>query len=157
MTQKIKNNSLAEQVFLMLGSNIEPRRDYLSAAFNAITAWPECHEVHYVSPIRETAPYGEFNQSSFLNQLLVVSIALLPLELLRRIKQIERIIGRRESYRWGPREIDIDILFYGSWAVDLPELQIPHVDYCNRSFVRDLLCEYDPNFCDPYSGKSVGK
>ncbi|WP_051321610.1 2-amino-4-hydroxy-6-hydroxymethyldihydropteridine diphosphokinase [Chrysiogenes arsenatis] len=157
MTRKTKAEATETLVFLVLGSNIEPRQDFLAAATTAIAAWPECVRVHYLSPLHETEPYGVVDQAPFLNQLMVIVTPLLPLELLARAKQVEQQVGRQETFPWGPREIDIDIVFYGSWAVDVPELRIPHVDYRNRQFVLDLLHEYDPNFCDPYTGEPVGR
>lgn len=115
----------------------------------------EVGPLRWQSQVHSTPPYGVCDQLDFLNQLLLVETILLPRQLLCKVKELEQQLGRQSTYRWGPREIDIDIIFYGHWQVQTSELTIPHADYHNRIFVLDLLLEYDPAMCDPVSGTSV--
>ncbi len=143
---------MKKNVFLALGSNIEPRETFLLNAFNRLT---ELGNIIAVAPLYESLPYGESNQSNFLNTALQMRCDLSPHELLMSLKNIERQLGRQNRYRWGPREIDLDIIFYGNLILHTPELQIPHSDYQNRRFVLQPLTDIAPDFVPPDSGKPL--
>jgi 2-amino-4-hydroxy-6-hydroxymethyldihydropteridine diphosphokinase len=96
------------------------------------------------SRVQETEPVGIRDQPQFLNQVLEVETSLEPRPLLDTIKSIERQLGRTARERWGPREIDIDILRYDGRTVDEPGLHIPHQELGNRPFLLDLLAEIEP-------------
>ena len=91
----------------------------------------------------ETEPVGITDQPRFLNQVLEVETSLEPRPLLETVKRIEEQVGRIQRQRWGPREIDIDILRYDGRRVDETGLHIPHRELSNRPFLLDLLRELD--------------
>ena len=93
----------------------------------------------------ETEPFGISEQPRFLNQVLEVEWVGTPRQLLAAAKASERAVGRTPTYRWGPREIDIDILLFGDREVSEPDLQIPHPGLREREFVRGPLLELRPD------------
>lgn len=127
------------RVWLALGSNVGNRDQYLAAARAALAK--SGVRLIRASHVEETAPVGVADQPAFLNQVLEGETELEPDQLLRAVKQIERDLGRQPRQRWGPREIDIDILRYADRTVDEPDLQIPHRELQNRPFLLDLLQE----------------
>ena len=100
----------------------------------------------------ETEPLGVPDQPWFLNTAVEVCTELSPRALLGRCKAVEYRLGRRPSLRWGPREIDVDILLYGQWLVREPDLWIPHPQMRHRRFVLAPLLELIPRSVDPASG-----
>lgn len=129
------------RVWLALGSNLGNREGYLAAARAALTGAGVA--VIRESPVAETEPVGITDQPRFLNQVLEVDTTFEPRALLERVKQIEQELGRQHRQRWGPREIDIDILRYNDRTVDEPGLHIPHPELQNRPFLVDLLREVE--------------
>ena len=93
----------------------------------------------------ETEPFGISDQPPFLNQVLEVEWEGTPEELLAAAKAVEQRVGRTPTYRWGPREIDVDILLFGDRQVRTSELEIPHPGLRQRDFVRDQLLELRPD------------
>jgi 2-amino-4-hydroxy-6-hydroxymethyldihydropteridine diphosphokinase len=126
-------------VWLALGSNLGDRARYLQAAREALSA--AGITVVHGSRVAETEPIGVEDQPPFLNQVLEVETSLEPRRLLETVKAIEQRLGRVARERWGPREIDIDILRYDRRTVDEPGLHIPHPELHNRPFLLDLLEE----------------
>ena len=125
------------RVWLALGSNLGDRAEYLQAAREAL---PEVGAtVVRASRVAETEPVGIREQPDFLNQVLEIETSLEPRPLLDAIKGIEQKLGRTARQRWGPREIDIDILRYNDRTVDESGLHIPHPELQNRPFLLDLL------------------
>jgi len=131
----------SSRVWLALGSNLGDRAGYLQAARDAL---PEVgFTVIRASRVAETEPVGIREQPQFLNQVLEVETSLEPRPLLDALKRIERELGRTIRERWGPREIDIDILRYNGRVVDEAGLHIPHAELQNRPFLLDLLEDID--------------
>lgn len=97
----------------------------------------------------ETAPYGVPDQPDFLNQVLEVEWEAEPRRLLEVAKEVEAVVGRRPSRRWGPREIDVDILLFGDLELSEPDLVIPHPGLRVRAFVRRSLAELRPDILEP--------
>jgi len=129
------------RVWLALGSNVGDRAGYLEAARAAL---PEAGIMLVrASRVDETEPVGVRDQPRFLNQVLEVETSLEPRPLLDALKRIEHKLGRTARERWGPREIDIDILRYDGRSVDEPGLHIPHAELQNRPFLLDLLRDID--------------
>jgi 2-amino-4-hydroxy-6-hydroxymethyldihydropteridine diphosphokinase len=130
------------RAYLALGSNLGDRDAYLDAARRLLAE----HGVRLVreSSVRETEPFGVTDQPAFLNQLLEVEWRGTPRSLLDTVKTVEKEAGRTATYRWGPREIDVDILLFGTEQVDEPGLTIPHPGLADRQFVKDLLGELLP-------------
>jgi 2-amino-4-hydroxy-6-hydroxymethyldihydropteridine diphosphokinase len=129
------------RVWLALGSNLGERAQNLAFARAALSN----AGVTLVreSQVKETEPVGVTDQPRFLNQVLEVDTSLEPRELLETVKRIEDQVGRVQRQRWGPREIDIDILRYDGRRVDEPGLRIPHPELPNRPFLLDLLKELE--------------
>lgn len=125
------------RVWLALGSNLGDRDSYLTAARAALPGAGVT--VVRASRVAETEPVGVRDQPRFLNQVLEVETSLEPRPLLEAVKRIEQQLGRTAHERWGPREIDIDILRYDGRTVDEPGLHIPHPELPNRPFLLDLL------------------
>jgi 2-amino-4-hydroxy-6-hydroxymethyldihydropteridine diphosphokinase len=140
------------QIALALGSNIGNRLEALRAAVKAL---PPYVEVTAISPVYETAPAYVIDQPAFLNAAVIGTTRLEPLTLLWTLKDIENNIGRLPTFRYGPRVIDIDILFYGEQIVDLPELKIPHNAVAEREFVLRPLNNIAPNLRYPGTEQTV--
>jgi 2-amino-4-hydroxy-6-hydroxymethyldihydropteridine diphosphokinase len=124
-------------VWLALGSNLGDRAGYLQAAREALAE--AGITLVRASRVEETEPVGVKTQPRFLNQVLEVETSLEPRPLLQTVKTIEHQLGRTARQRWGPREIDIDILRYDGRTVDEPGLHIPHAELQNRPFLLNLL------------------
>lgn len=140
------------QVWIGLGTNQGDRENNLFQARNLLD--PEV-KVLEMSPIYQTEPWGFKDQPDFLNQVIKAETALTPFDLLRKLKQIERDLGREETFRNGPRLIDLDILFYNQMIIDLEDLKIPHPRIPERGFVLVPLADLAPDLIFPKSGKSI--
>lgn len=121
-----------ERIYIGLGSNIEPRVQYLERAVDRIEERVEMIEI---SSIYETEPLGYRDQDPFLNAVLVGKTSLQPEELLSFLQRIEEDLDRRREIRWGPRTIDLDILYYGEKTMKTRDLEIPHPRISERAFV----------------------
>ena len=130
------------QIFLGLGSNLGKREAYIRSAVAALVA--NSTKVEIISSLIETDPVGGPPQSKFLNAVIQGQTDLSPEELLVRIQDIEKKLGRERTVPNGPRTIDIDILLYDDIAVNLPHLQIPHPRMNQRPFVLNPLKEIAP-------------
>lgn len=121
-------------VLLALGSNIGEKKGNILLAYKYISNLKNT-TVYKKSSFYETKPMGPKNQSSFINSTMLIKTKIKPFQLLNEIKKIEEKIGRIDSYRWGPRKIDIDIVCFNNLQINRKELNIPHIDYKNRDFV----------------------
>lgn len=139
--------------YLLLGTNMGDRVSLLSGARSEIGR--EVGTISQLSAVYETAAWGHERQPSFLNQVVVVATPLQPLELLGRINGIEKAFGRQRAVKWGPRPLDIDILFYGDRIIDEPTLQVPHPRLPDRRFALVPMQEIAPFFLHPQSRKSM--
>ena len=135
-------------VYLGLGTNSGDRILNLKRACEELTI-AERVEVVRKSSVFHTEPWGYTDQACFLNAVLEIRTMLDPRELLLAVKQIERRIGRKKSFRWGPRVIDIDIISIGNERIDTKELVIPHPEMHLRRFVLVPLAEIAPFFIHP--------
>jgi 2-amino-4-hydroxy-6-hydroxymethyldihydropteridine diphosphokinase len=141
--------------YLALGSNLGDRRASLDAALAALRASPGVR-VLAVSDFLETEPVGgPPGQGPYLNGAAAIETDLGPQALLAECKRIEKSLGRREGPRWGPRVVDLDILFYGALVLDTPDLSIPHPRLRERRFVLAPLAEIAPDLRDPVTGRTV--
>jgi len=120
-------------IALALGSNLGPGRQTFDQA---------CRELERAgirilrrSRIYYTRPWGEHDQPPFVNAVLVVAAGASPRQLLQRCQAVERLLGRRRAQRWGPRRLDIDLLFHGAARMAAPELSLPHPWVARRDFV----------------------
>jgi 2-amino-4-hydroxy-6-hydroxymethyldihydropteridine diphosphokinase len=135
-----------------LGANIGDRRLSLASALDALASEPGI-EVIAVSSQRETDPVGYADQPRFLNAAVAIDTELAPRELLDRLLDVERRLGRtRDGPRFGPRTIDLDLLVYGDEQVDEPGLEVPHPRLHERRFALEPLHELDPGLVVPGRG-----
>jgi 2-amino-4-hydroxy-6-hydroxymethyldihydropteridine diphosphokinase len=141
-------------VFISLGSNIEPRAEHLQRARQEMGTQIQ---ITRLSSIYETEPWGFSEQACFLNQVIECRVSLSAMELLRLLKRIECNVGRKPTFRFGPREIDLDILLYGNAIIDAEDLTIPHPRIVERAFILVPLAELDMELKLPGSGLSVRK
>lgn len=142
-----------EEVYLLLGANLGKREENLARAKQFIAA--HCGKIIRSSSVYETAAWGKEDQQSFLNQALQIETSLSPLQLLAVLKEIEKQVGRTETEKWGPRIIDIDILFFGNKIIDEPQLKIPHPFLHERKFTLVPLCDIAPRFLHQQIKKTV--
>ena len=142
------------RVYLSVGSNLGDRRAYIQGAIDALNANPQIRSCK-VSPLLETKPYGGVEQDDFLNGALEIETLLAPGELLEELHRIEAAAGRERLIRWGPRTLDLDILFYDKLVYEDEQLIIPHIDLENRRFVLEPLCAIAPNLRHPILKKTV--
>lgn len=134
-------------VFLLLGSNMGNSLEYLAEAQVHLEA--KIGSLIQESSRYRTAAWGNTDQADFINQVLKMETSLLPQDLLGTILAIEKDMGRSRAEKWGPRTIDIDILYYNQEVINLPDLQIPHPCLQERAFTLVPLCELEPSFVHP--------
>lgn len=142
------------EIYLALGSNMGDRRGHLAAALQMLR---EQIDITEVSSTYETEPLGYLDQPRFLNIVCTGKTELEANELLDFVKEIERIIGRKPTFRNGPRPIDIDILLYDNLHMSQEQLTIPHPRMMERAFVLVPLAEIAPAVVDPVSGKTASE
>jgi 2-amino-4-hydroxy-6-hydroxymethyldihydropteridine diphosphokinase len=127
-----------------LGSNIGDRLDNIRCALRLL-AERGIAQLEAVSRIYRTPPWGVLDQGDFANACAIGTTTLAPYALLAAVKTIEADMGRAPSRRWGPRLIDVDILFLGDLRLDDPQLTLPHRDLFRRGFVLAPLAEIAPD------------
>lgn len=142
-------------VYLGAGSNLGDRAGYLKFALGRLSAAsPYIREIR-TSSLYETAPYGVTEQPPFLNGVFGLQTLYTPYEVLDLIHGIEAEAGRERKTHWGPRTLDLDILFYDDCILEQKELIVPHPDMRNRMFVLEPLAELCPGKVHPVLGKTV--
>src|SRR5699024_12622577 len=129
-----------KNVYLALGSNIEPREEYIKKALQALNAHQQIAIIKK-SSVYKTAPVGYTDQANFLNMEIEVETSLLPLDLLEVCQSIEKQLGRRREIRFGPRTIDLDILIYNQENRKTERLTLPHPRKYARAFVLIPIAE----------------
>lgn len=142
--------------YIALGSNMGNRQEYLNMAVEALAEQEEC-DVLRCSDFIETAPYGGVEQEPFLNGCLELRTLHTPRELLHLLHKIEREAHRERTIHWGPRTLDLDIIFYDDIVVDTETLTIPHIDMKNRDFVLQPLNQIAPYMRHPVYQKTVAQ
>ena len=142
------------KVYLSIGSNMGDREGYLDLAIDQLNALPDT-KVTAVSDYLETKPYGNVEQDDFLNGALEIETLKTPKELLERSLGIEKEAHRERLVHWGPRTLDIDILFYDDLILMDEKLTIPHVEIPKRDFVLEPLSAIAPYYMHPVYHKSV--
>lgn len=138
---------------LHLGTNQGARSTNLERAIQSIQ--DKIGKVTTQSSVYETAAWGKTDQSDFLNQTIIVETELNPTELLATIHQIEGELGRVRIEKWGPRVIDIDILFFEDKIIEKPQLTIPHPHLQNRNFVLIPTMEIAGDFIHPVLNMTI--
>ena len=145
---------MLQKAYLSLGSNLGDRLYNLSAARFELSKIAKIM-IAKVSSVYETPPWGKEDQPDFLNQVAAIDTTMNPMELLKTIKNIEIKMGRQAREKWGPREIDIDILLYGNAIVYDEQLIIPHPLLRQRLFVLAPLQEIEPGLVFPEDGVTI--
>jgi 2-amino-4-hydroxy-6-hydroxymethyldihydropteridine diphosphokinase len=153
------------RAYIGLGSNVGDREANIDRALAAIAGEPGVH-LRAISSLYQTKPVGGVDQPDFLNAVVAVDVPVGPepqtaaLSLLAALKEIEQSIGRQPRRRWGPREIDLDLLVFGRHRIDVdpPDgrwLKVPHPEMANRLFVLTPLADLVPNLRPPGWSASV--
>lgn len=142
------------RTFIALGSNMGNPRENLNFAVRELSNTPGCR-VKKVSSYMETKPFGFTEQPDFLNGALEMDTLLMPEELLYLLNSIEAEAGRERLIHWGPRTLDLDILFYDDLVMDSEDLTIPHIGIAERDFVLLPMEEIAPGFVHPVLKKTV--
>ena len=142
------------RAYIAVGSNLGNRKTHILSGIQALKVHPLI-KLKKVSKMIVTEPYGGGEQEDFLNGALEIETLLEPEELLEALHQVENAEGRERIVRWGPRTLDLDILFYDRLCYESETLVIPHVDLENRVFVLKPMSEIAPYFRHPISKKTM--
>ena len=142
--------------YIGIGSNVGDKTYQCKRAISEILKIDR-HKLLAESSLFKTKPIGYTSQEWFVNGVIKIETEMEPLELLQMLKTIELQLGRKRTFRWGPRSIDLDILFFDNEEVRTKELQIPHPRLHERQFVLIPLAEIDRHLVHPVLKKTVGK
>jgi 2-amino-4-hydroxy-6-hydroxymethyldihydropteridine diphosphokinase len=142
--------------YIGIGSNVGDKAHQCKRAISEISKIDR-HKLLAESSLFKTKPVGYASQDWFVNGVIKIETEMEPLELFRILKTIELQLGRTRTFRWGPRSIDLDILFFDDEEVRTEELQIPHPRLHERQFVLIPLVEIDRQLVHPTLKKTVGK
>jgi 2-amino-4-hydroxy-6-hydroxymethyldihydropteridine diphosphokinase len=140
-------------VFLLLGSNLGNRQLFLGEAITHIEN--EIAPVLKTSSIYETQSWGKTDAPDYLNQVIMLQTGLPAQVILENVLHIENVLGRKREEKWGPRTIDIDILFYGQLVINNAGLHIPHPELPNRRFTLEPMAEIAPEWVHPVLNKTI--
>ena len=141
-------------VFLGIGSNLNKR---IQNCNNTLLEISKISKIVELSSLYESEAVGVENQPKFINAVVKIQTELMPHNLLDSLKSIEKKLGRKKSVRWGPRIIDLDILFYDDLIINEEKLVIPHPRLHERRFVLLPLIEIDSNFKHPRMNMTVSE
>ena len=142
-------------VYIALGTNLADRHNNLKEALQLLA---DKVEISAISRLYETAPAYVLDQPAFLNMAVKGNTTLSPTDLLTYLKDLETKIGREKTVRYGPRKIDLDILFYDDWVVNFPpHLHIPHPRMIERAFVLRPLADIAPDFIHPILKQTISE
>lgn len=142
--------------YIAFGSNMGDKKKYLDNAIQGLRDMKEI-VVEKVSEYLVTEPYGDVEQDEFLNGALRVRTLLSPEELLDRLHVLEQAADRKRVIHWGPRTLDLDILFYDQEIIDMPDLHIPHIDLHNRDFVLVPMNQIAPYLRHPVLNQTISQ
>ena len=143
------------KVWIALGSNMGEGRKNLDLAIKMMNERGVL--VEKVSTYIETEPYGYTEQDNFVNAVCIAETKLSPRELLENLLKIELDMGRVRIIKWGPRLIDLDILFYEDLIIDEEDFKVPHIEIQKRSFVLEPINEISPDKIHPVFKKTVNQ
>lgn len=142
------------RAYIAVGSNLGDREAYIRQGIKALDDKEDC-VIERVSELITTKPYGVEEQPDFLNGMIEMRTLLFPGELLETLHEVEQEANRERKIHWGPRTLDLDIIFYDDCVVDKEALKIPHPDMANREFVLKPLAELAPYLRHPLLEKTV--
>lgn len=140
--------------YVALGSNMGDKKKYLDDALKELSKSKDIRLIKTASYI-ETDPYGGVEQDSFLNSMCCIETLLSSEELLDELHRIEQLADRKREIHWGPRTLDLDIIYYDDLIMSSDTLTIPHADMENRTFVLEPLCELAPYLRHPVTGMTT--
>lgn len=140
--------------YIAMGSNMGDKKAYMKHGVEALNQSKD-FRVKTVSKLIETKPYGVKEQDNFLNGCMAVETLLSPEELLEFLHGVERSVNRVREGKWGPRTLDLDIIFYDDLIIDTVNLKVPHMDMHNRDFVLIPMQQIAPNYCHPVLHKTI--
>ena len=140
--------------YVAFGSNLGDKKAYLDQAIEGLSKTKGCQVVR-VSDYIVTEPYGGVEQEEFLNGALCLRTLLTPDELLDRLHELEQDAKRERIVRWGPRTLDLDILFYDDQVRDTKTLHVPHIDLQNRDFVLKPMAQIAPYLRHPVLNQTM--
>jgi 2-amino-4-hydroxy-6-hydroxymethyldihydropteridine diphosphokinase len=140
--------------YIALGSNKGDRFSHLTMAIQEIIQ-DKNNSIENVSSVYETLPYGYKDQGNFYNAVIKIKTSYQLMELLDFLKSIEKKIGREYSAKWGPREIDLDILFYNDLIFSNDRVTVPHKEVAKRDFVLIPLSEIAPDLNHPALNQKI--
>ena len=141
------------EAIIAIGSNIGDRQQYIDSALEQIES--RAGHILAVADVIETKAWGYTDQADFLNLAVKIETELSPHELLRALQGIEADLDRVRLVHWGPRTIDLDIIFYDDLVMEEEDLIIPHKLFDQRLFVLEPVCKIAPDLVDPRSGKTI--
>lgn len=141
-------------VFLGLGSNLGEREKFLNRAVAELKS-DDGVKIVWASSVYESEPFDKTDQPKFLNAAIEIETQFSPVELVEVIKRVELNLGRTSNERWGPREIDIDILLYDGLVYEDDSLHVPHAGLAERKFVLIPLKEIAPDLVHPVNGMTI--
>ena len=142
--------------YIGIGSNQGDKVGQCEKAISEILE-ADHHKLLARSSLFKTQPIGYTSQDWFINGVIKIETYLEPLELLRHLKEIESRLGRKETFQWGPRAIDLDILLFDEKEIQVEGLQIPHPFLQERQFVLIPLAEIDRSLIHPVLKKTIGE
>lgn len=142
--------------YIAFGSNLGDKKKYVDDGIQGLRNTEHC-TVEAVSEYLITEPYGGVEQDNFLNGALKLRTLLTPEELLDRLHELEAAANRERIVRWGPRTLDLDILFYDNEIIDTLELHVPHIDIENRDFVLIPMNELAPYYRHPVLNRTISQ
>ena len=153
-TASVKISRGWHTAYIAFGSNMGDSRAFIEEAIEKLSTRKDS-SVEKVSSFIVTPPYGGVAQDDFLNGCLRLRTLLTPRELLNVLNEIEKEAGRTREIHWGPRTLDLDIIFYDDLIIEEDDFCVPHVDMHNRSFVLEPLYEIAPYKHHPCTKKTV--
>ncbi len=145
---------MPETIFIGLGSNLNQPAENIRAAFGALSELEGMHSP-LISPLYKTPPFGVKDQPDFVNAVAQFQTTLDPLPILNSLLGIEKKMGRVRKEKWGPRLIDLDLLFYGRHVINEEGLTVPHPGIAEREFVLIPMRDVAPDWIHPLLSKSI--
>ena len=147
---------MASTAYIGIGSNLGDSPSHCEAALSALDELPEI-AIARKSSFYKTEPLGLKNQNWFINAVIEIETSLTPEYLLDALLKIEQTIGRVRRKKWGPRVIDLDLLFYENIILKKPGLEVPHPEIANRSCVLIPMAEIQPDFFHPVFNRTIAQ